>query len=346
MKKKTKLITLFTAVTLIAALAACGAANSGDSAGIAPRAMETTAQAKVADSGYATSDVYYDMAEAEYSYAAEYDMNSAPMPAPEEAPSQSQGDLANRKLIKNANVDVETEYFDDLLAGIDERVKMANAYMESYNVSNNSRYYGTTNNRSAYMTIRVPSASYDWFLNEVARISNVLNRSESTRDVTLEYVDMDSRKKVLTIEHDNLVEILAQAETVEDMITVRNRISDVRYEIERMESQLRTYDNLVDYSTIYLSVSEVKELTPVEELTVWQRIAAGFTGSLKDIGEGFTNFFVWFVVHIPYLLIFAIIVGAVLLIVRHSLKTVKNKKLTKVNIKENAEEDGRKDTTP
>jgi hypothetical protein len=281
------------------------------------------------------------MAEAEvyYSYAEEYDMAPEPLPAPD-SPEQPQGDLQNRKLIKNANVDVETEYFDDLLAGLDERVKMANGYMENYNVANNSRYYGTANNRYAYMTIRVPAASYDWFLGEVARISNVLNRSESTRDVTLEYVDMDSRKQVLTIEHDNLMEIMAQAETVEDMITVRNRISDVRYEIERMESQLRTYDNLVDYSTIYLSVSEVKELTPVEELTVGQRIVAGFTNSLKSIGEGFTNFFVWFVVNIPYFLIIAVIVAAVLLIVRYSLKATKNKQLKKVNIKENIEENG------
>jgi hypothetical protein len=345
MKRKT--ITIALAITLaITTLAACGSAN--DSTAIAPRAMESTAQAKAAgDGGYAMNDVYYDMAEEEY-YAAEYDMApaAAPLPQPEEA-VQSQGDLANRKLIKNANVDVETEYFDDLLAGIDERVKMANGYMENYNVSNNSRYYGTMNNRYAYMTIRVPAVSYDWFLNEMARISNVLNRSESTRDVTLEYVDMDSRKKVLTIEHDNLMEIMAQADTVEDMITVRNRISDVRYEIERMESQLRTYDNLVDYSTIYLSVSEVKELTPIEELTVWEKIATGFTGSLRNIGEGFTNFFIWLVVNIPYFLIIAVIVCAVLLIVRQSLKTARNKKLKNVNIKENQENDnGNNPPTP
>ncbi|MDR0220783.1 MAG: DUF4349 domain-containing protein [Lachnospiraceae bacterium] len=340
MKKKT--ITL--ALALALALAACGSSNGADS--VAPRAMETTAQAKASGGGYAMNTMDYNMAEGEY-YDAEYDMAPAAAPIPEpNSPQQTQGDLQNRKLIKNANVDVETEYFDDLLAGIDERVKMANAYMENYNVSNNSRYYGTSNNRYAYMTIRVPAASYDWFLNEVARISNVLNRSESTRDVTLEYVDMDSRKKVLTIEHDNLMEIMAQADTVEDMITVRNRISDVRYEIERMESQLRTYDNLVDYSTIYLSVSEVKELTPVEELTVGQRIVAGFTNSLKNIGEGFTNFFVWLIVTIPYLVILAVFAGVVFLIVRHSMKTAKNKQLKKVNIKENDENEGRDNNTP
>ena len=55
----------------------------------------------------------------------------------------------------------------------------------------------------------------------------------------------------------------------------------MRYELENRASQLRLYDNQVDYATIYLSIDEVQEYTPVEEPTVWERISGGFVSSIK-----------------------------------------------------------------
>ena len=55
---------------------------------------------------------------------------------------------------------------------------------------------------------------------------------------------------------------------MEDIITIEQRLSDVRYQLESMESQLRSYDNRVDYSTVYLYIDEVEVYTPVEEETV------------------------------------------------------------------------------
>ena len=69
--------------------------------------------------------------------------------------------------------------------------------------------------------------------------------------MTLQYVDLESHKKALTTEQDRLIELMEQAETVEDIITIEGRLSEVRYQLESMESQLRTYDNKIDYSTVY-----------------------------------------------------------------------------------------------
>ena len=68
------------------------------------------------------------------------------------------------------------------------------------------------------------------------------------------------------------------------IITLEDRMSTVRYQLESMESQLRTYDNMVDYSTVHMNIQEVKELTPVieEEETAWERFVNGFKESLKD----------------------------------------------------------------
>ena len=62
-------------------------------------------------------------------------------------------------------------------------------------------------------------------------------------DVTLRYVDVDSHKKALETEQERLLALLEKAENVEDIITIENRLSDVRYELENYESQIRLLDN-------------------------------------------------------------------------------------------------------
>ena len=117
---------------------------------------------------------------------------------------------------------------------------------------------------------------------------------------------------------------------MEDIITIESRLSEVRYQIESMESQLRTFDNQVDYSTVNLSIEEVEIFTPVEEETPWERISEGFAESLDNIGNGFVEFGIWFVIHIPYLVIWAVFITAfvcfILFLLKHSTKPANGQK--------------------
>ena len=90
----------------------------------------------------------------------------------------------------------------------------------------------------------------------------------------------------------------------------------MRYQIESMESQLRTFDNKVDYSTVYLNIEEVQELTPVEEETVLERIVGGFVDNLRDIKDGAVEFFIWFVINIPNFIVWIIIIVIVVIAIR------------------------------
>ena len=159
--------------------------------------------------------------------------------------------------------------------------------------------------------MRIPKSNLDAFLGDVAENSNITSRSEQERDVTTSYVDLESHKKVLLTEQERLMTYLEQAESIEEMMTIESRLSDIRYQLESMESQLRTYDSQIEYSTVSLYISEVVELTPVEtkEQTTWERISEGFLRSLRNVGRGFREFFIGFVVALPYLLVTVLIVG-------------------------------------
>lgn len=233
--------------------------------------------------------------------------------------SSTQNVREGRKLIRTVRLEVETLEFDELLAYVQNKTAELGGYIESMNVYNGSgytTYYGNgyRQERNASLTLRIPKDNLDLLLTEVDTRGNVINRSEQEVDVTLDYVDLDSHKQVLLAEQERLLDMMERAETIEDLITLESRLSDIRYQIESMESRLRTYDNQIDYSTVYLSLNEVVELTPivVEEKTAWQRMGEGFMESLENIGKGIQEFFINFVIALPYLIIMFAFVGVLI----------------------------------
>ena len=130
---------------------------------------------------------------------------------------------------------------------------------------------------------------------------------------------------------------MEQAETMADLLEIESRLTDVRYELENRASQLRLYDNQVDYATIYLSIDEVQEYTPVEEPTVWERISGGFVSSIKGVGNGLLDLLVWVLAKSPYLVILGgVTVGVVVLV-----KKRKARKAAKKAAKQNPTEESK-----
>lgn len=221
----------------------------------------------------------------------------------------------NRKWIVTVDMDAETEDLDALLESITSQIESLGGYVEDQRVTNGSRY-STSRYRSASLTVRIPAEDVDSFTQKVSGVCNVVRSSKSLEDVTLTYVATESRMNALQTEEARLLELMEQAETMADLLEIEARLTDVRYELERVTSQLRVYDNLVDYATIYLGIDEVTEYTPVEEETLWQRIGGGFVRSLKGLGETLLDVAVWLIVNLPYLVVLAAIGWAIVAITR------------------------------
>lgn len=219
-----------------------------------------------------------------------------------------------RKLITTVNLDVETREFEDSMSLLESQVRSAGGYIENMTAYNGSKYSGVQGSRHSDLTVRIPKAALEDFLAAVSDVSNVVRQSRQMEDVTLSYVDMESRRNTLRTEQSRLLEFLDRAESIEEIITIEERLSNVRYQLESMESQLRTMDNRVEYATVYLYISEVTELTPVAEPSILERIGQGFTRNLKSIRDGATDLMVWLLVNSPYILIWAALSGIVLLL--------------------------------
>ncbi len=282
---------------LLACLAGCGAASKTD-AGMDSEGYKYGSSSSVYDAGMPNESV-------------------AEAPAAPQAQSY-------QKLVRRMTLEAETADMDTLMAALKAQTAALGGYVQNQSVRNGgssaNRHY-----RYADLTIRIPADRMGEFIDHVKDNTNITSYQESADDITLSYVATESRVKALQTEQERLLELLAQAETMSDLLQIEERLTQVRTELEQVTSQMRLYDNLVDYGTVSLTIREVQEFTVVDEETLWQRISSGFMQSLKSLGSFFKEAFVWFVVSLPYWILIGAAIALVVFVIKLSSKKKQKK---------------------
>jgi len=360
-KKSTakKLAAILLAIILVVSLAAC-AAKSNDS--YAPAPSENYLSVTKYDSGYGAYDEFsYDIAMGRdyvdgeyYSYALTeeaYDVASnmsAPQAMPGEASAgggitatqmtAASSNLSSEKIIYSGFAAIETEEYDTAMKTLSSMITQYGAFIESsneYGGTPSYNYYGEVSYslRSASFTIRIPSENFAAFCDAMPLIGNVFNRSSNAENVTEQYSDYESRLKTLHVEEERLLAMLEKCETVEDMITIESKLSDVRYRIESITSSLKNLSNRVNFSSLSLSLNEVRKYTyvPPVDLTYGQQIVEGLKKTLRNVGEFFADLFKNIVIALPVLAILAVLAIAVILILRRAVKKRRIKRNEKIS---------------
>ncbi len=219
------------------------------------------------------------------------------------------------KIIYSADVTVETVDFDGAVDSVERMLTKYGAFLESSSVSGKSLsevYYGYQTYRTAYFVIRVPVASFRNMTEDMESVGSVLRSNVYTDNITERYYDTQSRADSYRIEQERLMAMLEKCETVADMIEIESRLSEVRYQLESLESTLRNWQNQVDYSTVTVTLNEVQEFTKQPEIhrTYWQQIGDGLKETLEDIGDFFKDLFKSLVVNLPTILLVAVFLAA------------------------------------
>ena len=168
----------------------------------------------------------------------------------------------DRKIRKTVDINAETKTFDESLETVKSFVSqyngiIDNSYIDSGNA--NARNYS----KNAHFSVRIPAEKLDEFLSKIGSKLNITFKQENISDITDEYSDTESRLNSLKIEEESLNNMLKKAKTVEEMIKVEDKLSSVRSEIANITKRLNRYDKQVTYSTVNISVTEVRDLTEV-----------------------------------------------------------------------------------
>lgn len=266
----------------------------------------------------------------EYKENASMEMEAAEAPAEdyaaseeaaaEEGASSEISDSAamktGQKLIYTIHMEVETTEYDTLMADVRAKVDTLGGYIENSEISGDAE----RNNRSACLTIRIPAEKRNELTETVKTKANVTYSSESARDVTLEYVDTQSRIDSLRTEQKTLMELLEKAEDIDTVLAIQNQLTQVRYELQSYESQLKVMENQVTYSTFYVNIYEVQRVTVPEESSFFTKLKERFVNSLYSLGEGFQSFLLFVLGDFPILLVAAVVIVVIVVVVRKIIR--------------------------
>ena len=163
------------------------------------------------------------------------------------------------KLILRGSITAEATDFEAALSAIEQQVSKAGGYIESSSTS------GSVGYRWANLVARVPQEQFESTFDAVGENCHVTESSRSTENVSAAYYDTESRKTALETKRERLLALLEKAENMEDIIALESALSDVQYEIESLSGTLRDYDRLISFSTVEIYLSEVRDLSVIQE---------------------------------------------------------------------------------
>lgn len=271
---------------------------------------------------YDSYDVAYPEAPMEMAPSADYVANGSMVKGEYTESSATQQYLESQKLIYSCNIEIETLNFAETVNSIKSAISEFDGFVESDYVSDDSWnwYYSDYKKNggtlSEYIVVRIPTDNYEAFLAKLDGSGKVMSKQERVTNITKSYNDTSTTIEVLEKEEDMLLEMMDQCNTIDEMMTVETRLSEIQQRLAIYRSNLNTMDVDIAYSTIDVNILEVMEYTrDVEkELTFVERVVEAIKSSCDSFAGVVEDVVIFAIYAAPYLIISVVILVVVLLV--------------------------------
>lgn len=181
-----------------------------------------------------------------------------------------------QKIVRDGLLVMEVENYREFDTQLPEMVSRRGGYIE-----NSTRNTGTAT--TASFVIRVPNAAFAELVQDLEPLGKVLTKQITGKDVSGEFIDVQSRQRSLQKQEQRLLGLVDKAGSVNDMVALENELGKVRNEIEILQGRLKNLDKMVVYSTIRLEVRETT-ISQVESAGgVFGKAARNFKNSIVTI---------------------------------------------------------------
>lgn len=251
---------------------------------------------------------------AESSYDKSYDKNSS------SNENTNYGDTDNQqydnkllseqkelKIIKNGNISVATENYDEFVSKFENIVKGTGGYFQS-----SSSYISFYREDKAYkngeITARIPNDMFEDILHGIENLAEVENTNVYETDVTKQYYDIDNKIENLEIQENRLRELYSRAENLTEILQLESEITRVRTQIDSYSMSLSDLNDRVTYATLRLSIRETEDIVIEKPTNVFDKAREGFIKTINAIINALQSVFVWIVSNIIYIGITLIVV--------------------------------------
>ena len=186
-------------------------------------------------------------------------------------------------------------------------------FTESENESDDNRtwYYedSSGSRRSLSLIARIPSEKFEEFMDSLSGDGKILSRSMNAENISQQYANKENYKKALEKEQERLLAMMDKAGTIEEMIAVEERLSEVERQLNAFKTDLSAMDKDVQFSTIYIDLTEVKRYTEEPHVTTFgERIENAFDDAISGFVNLCQGIVLFAVRYFPYLILMVIVI--------------------------------------
>lgn len=238
--------------------------------------------------------------------------------------------LSNRKVILNANLSMEVDYFDEAYAKIKTMIAPY-GYVQETSISKD-KYYPEGSQEFIYVTrgvivIRIDSEKFEQTMENISGIGTILDENRGSDDITYQYTDTEARIRLLEDEKGRLEKYLKDDSKDADFVfRVQSRLTDVLYQIENLKGNIQKWDDLISLSTITINMREkIPGQKPIKEYTYWDKFVKSFKTALRFCGD----IIIFILSAVPVILILGALVVIVLFAIK-GLRRIPGKKQEKI----------------
>lgn len=187
--------------------------------------------------------------------------------------------LGPRLVIRNGSLGLRVP---DVRRTVDDAIQLV-AAMGGY--SENTSFTEVDGNPRATMTFRVPATKFDALLTSLHGMGEITSETLTGDDVTLQVADVEARVKTLRIEEEQYRIMLKSARRVGEILEIKQRIANVRMEIESLDAQRKALRSMAAMSTLTLTLDQkLKDEDPKPD-DWFEETTIRATNLLKVIGQ-------------------------------------------------------------
>lgn len=232
--------------------------------------------------------------------------------------TKTQSNLSQEKIVYTCDMTIQTLKYKETVTNIKNKIKEYNGIIEQETQTDEARdwYYNNYKKNSAtlhnYIIIRIPSNKYEQFLQNIEGEGKVISKSMNAQNISKTYYEKEAVIKSLEIQEKRLLTMMESTKSINEMITVEKRLTEVQTQLNTYKTQLASMNKDVEYSTININVDEVLEYTKDKENIKTNTFLDRLKYTIKDSWKTFLNVLeglLFLAIRaFPILLIFAIIV--------------------------------------
>lgn len=209
---------------------------------------------------------------------------------------------SDRKTIDTIRISMTVENVDETEGKLLKLIEEHKGILESSQKLQQGNSYENGNYR-----IKIPRDQNDSFYNAFKPFGKITSETKGSDDVTVPHQNTEIRMNSLKAQHERLLELLNQAESMEDIIALEGKISENITQQEELQAQLDHLNSQVDYVSYTLDLREVIREAPEVQGGFFNKVIL----ALQSTGVWFVNVLQFLVIALIYLIPY-ILVGLVI----------------------------------